>query len=130
VSASCEFVLIHDSARPFIEKKDVENLLLEGMDVGAATLATPVKNTIKSVDQNHHVQQTLKRECLYEIQTPQLLKKDLLKTGLHVARSRNLHFTDDVSLAELVNHPVKIVMGSDKNIKITTPKDLHYAQSI
>ena len=127
VSETCDYVLIHDSARPFIQKEDVDKLLTEGIPLGAATLGVPVKYTIKQTFPDQTVQNTLYRSQLFEIQTPQLLKRDLLKRGLEVANEKNLILTDDVSLAELIGHPVKIITGSYQNLKITTPEDLEFA---
>ncbi|QVL58129.1 MAG: 2-C-methyl-D-erythritol 4-phosphate cytidylyltransferase [Simkaniaceae bacterium] len=121
-----EIILIHDGARPFIKKEDVLKLLKEGIPIGAATLGAPTKNTIKQVNHNSLVEKTLDRSILYEMYTPQLLKRDLLEKGLSAAKEKKL--TDDVSLAELIGHPVKIVTGSSRNIKITHPIDLKLAE--
>lgn len=121
-----EIILIHDGARPFITKEDVLKLLEEGIPVGAATLGTPSKNTIKQIDQHSLVEKTLDRSTLYEMHTPQLLKRELLKAGLAAAKKEKL--TDDVALAERLGHPVKIVAGSSHNIKITHPIDLKLAE--
>lgn len=128
VTQKADYVLIHDSARPFVEKKDVEKLLEEGIPVGAATLGVPVKYTIKQIGIDQAVEKTLDRSSLFEIQTPQLLKSSLLRQGLDLANQKNLILTDDVALAELLDHPVKVVTGSYQNLKITTPEDLRYAK--
>lgn len=124
ITKPTDIVLIHDSARPYVNKPDLDKLIREGAPIGAATLASPVVCTIKSVNPNHIVKETLPRSELYEIQTPQLLTYKLLKEGLEKARSLGHFVTDDVSLAEYLDHPVKLVMGSRSNIKITTPDDL------
>ncbi len=121
-----EIILIHDGARPFITKKDVLNLLKEGLPIGAATLGGPTKNTIKEVGKNSLVEKTLDRSSLYEMYTPQLLRRDLLEKGLSAAKEKKL--TDDVAFAELIGHPVKIVIGCTRNIKITHPIDLKLAE--
>lgn len=125
-----EWVCIHDAARPFLTAPSLASLIEEGMEgVKAATLGIPVKNTIKFCDQNQCVQNTPDRSLLWEIQTPQLLTKELLERGFAYANRHAITVTDDVSLAELLGHPVKVVLGSYKNIKITTPEDLtSYAQ--
>ena len=125
-----DFVMIHDIARPFITQKDILVLFEEGSPVGAATLATPVTSTIKQACLNHFVSSTLPRESLWEIQTPQLLKYSLLKEGLEKLIKENLLVTDDVALAELLNHPVKLVKGDPLNFKITTTKDLLLAKAM
>lgn len=122
---SGEFLLIHDGARPFITREEVQKLLKEGLPVGAATLGAPTKNTIKQVGASSFVEKTLDRSLLYEMYTPQLLRRDLLEKGLQKAQGQT--FTDDTTLAELLDHPVKLVTGSNRNIKITTPIDLQLA---
>lgn len=130
VSPSSEFILIHDSARPFVQKEDVENLVAAGVQTGAAALGTPIKYTLKSLDSNQYVRETMDRNSFFEIQTPQIIEKNLYKKGFLEAQKKGLHLTDDVGLVELLNHPVKIVTGSDRNSKITTPQDLLFARSM
>ncbi|MCB1107160.1 MAG: 2-C-methyl-D-erythritol 4-phosphate cytidylyltransferase [Chlamydiia bacterium] len=120
-----EILLIHDSARPFVSRKDILKLIDEGISVGAATLGAPVKNTIKQLGTNHLVEKTPDRSTLFEVYTPQLLRRDIYEKGYQKAQGKI--FTDDVSLAEHINHPVKLVIGERKNIKITTPLDLEFA---
>ncbi len=121
-----ETILIHDGARPFITRGDVLKLIQEGSPIGAATLGAPTKNTIKQVNSSSLVEKTLDRSKLYEMYTPQLLKRELLERGFAAAKEKKL--TDDVALAEFIDHPVKIVTGSTFNIKITHPIDLKLAE--
>lgn len=115
-------ILIHDGARPYITAEDVKRLLVEGGE--AAALGSPVKNTIKQIAPNGEVIQTLPRETLWEVYTPQLLSRTLLKEGLITAQGETA--LDDVSLAERLGHPVTMVKGRTDNVKITTPMDLSY----
>ncbi|MBS0627971.1 MAG: 2-C-methyl-D-erythritol 4-phosphate cytidylyltransferase [Verrucomicrobia bacterium] len=124
---SPEWICIHDGARPLLKEKDLRAVIDAGKIHGAATLATPVKTTIKEVDNDLVVKKTLLREKLWSIQTPQILRKDLLQKGRNYVTEKNITVTDDVSLAELLDHPVKLVEGSDSNIKITTQEDLSLA---
>lgn len=119
-------VCIHDAARPFITREQVTAVLRAGQEHGAATLAVPVKYTVKQ-GYDHFVHKTLNRNTLFEIQTPQVLKKELLDTGFALVQEKNLEITDDVSLAELLGHPVKLVEGSSFNMKITTQEDMSLA---
>lgn len=121
-----EFLLIHDGARPLVKKEDVQKLLQEGIPIGAATLGAPTKNTIKQVETSGMVEKTLHRPALYDMFTPQLLRRDLYEQGFAAAKGKIL--TDDVALAERIGHPVKIVEGCSQNIKITTPIDLKLAE--
>jgi len=130
ISPKTDLVLTHDAARPLIKIENVIRVIEAGKKYGAATLATPVKVTIKEVDQNLMVIKTLDRSNLYDIQTPQVIKKELLIKGFQKIKKENLTVTDDVSIAELLAHPVKIVTGSPSNIKITTKEDLQLAEKI
>lgn len=125
--ASCDYVLVHDAARPFIDLDLVRALIDAGLQYGAATAALPIKFTVKRGVSNQVIE-TLDRSQLYEIQTPQILKRDLLEAGLKMADLKGITVTDDVSCAELLGHPVQLVKGLEKNIKITTPFDLTIAE--
>jgi 2-C-methyl-D-erythritol 4-phosphate cytidylyltransferase len=127
-SPDTDFVCVHDSARPLLEKEDLLRLFEAAFAHGAAVLGVPVKATIKSSDENHFVKETLNRNELWEIQTPQIAKPSLFHRGFALANQKGIDVTDDVSLVELLNHPVKIVKGSYENIKITTPEDLEIAK--
>jgi len=126
LKTSGDVLLIHDGSRPLIRKEDVLKLLEEGMSTKAAALASPIKNTIKQVSANKHVEKTLDRSVLYEMYTPQLLAREVYEKGYQAAKGVPL--TDDVALAECINHPVKIVIGCASNIKITYPIDLKLAE--
>lgn len=131
VSPSSELVCIHDSARPLLRMEDCRAVLEAGQRYGAAVLATPVKYTIKAGTSERFVDKTIDRSNLWDIQTPQVIATDLLRQGFAKARAHgDLSVTDDASLIELLGHPVKLVAGSDSNIKITTPTDLALAESL
>lgn len=128
VSKDIDWVIVHDAARPFITAAMIHNLLDTGKEVGAASLAVPAKNTLKEVHSGHLVSRTLNRSQIWEIQTPQLLKKEILEAGFAYAHAHSQAVTDDVSLAELTGHPVHLVPGNYLNIKITTPEDWAFAE--
>jgi 2-C-methyl-D-erythritol 4-phosphate cytidylyltransferase len=128
VQPRSEWICIHDSARPFITPSLVKTLFEEGKQAPASSLALPVKNTLKEINAQQDVARTVDRSCIWEIQTPQLLKKEVLERGFAYAHAHTLSVTDDVSLAELTGHRVKLVRGSYQNIKITTPEDLFFAE--
>jgi len=130
VSENSDFVMIHDGARPFLNKKIVEMGINEAILHGAATLATPLKFTVKQAGPNGLIKKTLDRSTLFEIQTPQIIKTEKLKQGFKVSHETNIEVTDDVSLIELLGLPVKLVMSSYQNIKITTRDDLSLAEKI
>lgn len=123
-----EWILIHDASRPFPQEDDIHNLIEEAYETGAATLALPLKFTIKEALSDRIVRNTPDRSHFWEIQTPQMVRRDILEAGFKKSLEEGITVTDDVSLAELTGAPVKLVMGSDKNIKITTAEDLACAE--
>lgn len=125
-----EWICVHDAARPFLTEELLTRLIQEGFETGAATLAMPVKNTLKECDAHGFVRNTPERSLMWEVQTPQMVSKAILERGFAHAHAHHITVTDDVSLAELVGHPVKLVKGSYQNIKITTPEDLLICQNI
>lgn len=127
ISAQADLVCIHDSARPFLLKENLEQLLEEARRYGAAALAVPAKNTIKETDPNQFIQRTLDRSKLWEMHTPQVATPALMRKGFDIALEYNLDVTDDASVVELTGHPVKLVKDSYQNIKITTPEDWQVA---
>nr|AJT35504.1 4-diphosphocytidyl-methylerythritol 2-phosphate synthase [Gentiana rigescens] len=130
VDLSSELLCIHDSARPLVIAEDVEKVLKDGLLIGAAVLGVPAKATIKEADSKSFVLKTLDRKTLWEMQTPQVIKPDLLKKGFDLVNRENLEVTDDVSIVEHLKHPVYITEGSYTNIKVTTPDDLLLAERI
>ena len=130
-----EMVLIHDAARPFIDVKSVSAVIAEAKRSGAAILGVPVKATVKELRAEgsglrakHIVKRTLDRNRLWEIQTPQVFRKDLILKAYN--RFGDIDVTDDAMLVEKLGAKVSIVPGLYKNIKITTPEDLLIAQAI
>ncbi|KAF3440659.1 hypothetical protein FNV43_RR18943 [Rhamnella rubrinervis] len=130
VDLSSELVCVHDSARPLVSSEDVEKVLKDGWLNGAAVLGVPVKATIKEANSKSFVVRTLDRRTLWEMQTPQVIKPELLKKGFEFVNREGLEVTDDVSIVEHLKHPVYITEGSYTNIKVTTPDDLLLAERI
>lgn len=124
------WVCVHDAARPLISREACQRLFEDGKKIGAASLGMPVKWTVKECMNDKTVNRTLDRSLIWEIQTPQFLSRNILENGFSHANQHQLTVTDDVSLAELLGHPVKMVEGSYANLKITTPEDLVIAESL
>ena len=129
VSPQADLVAVHDSARPFITRQLVLDLIEQASLHKAVASAVRVKATIKQASPDGTVVQTLDRSNLWEMHTPQITTPQLLREGLIRARSQNITVTDDAAAIELLGHPVKLIPGSYQNIKITTPEDLAIAQS-
>lgn len=123
----CDWVIIHDGARPFLTLELIRDGLEAAQDTGAAVAAVPVKDTIKRGDDDRMVRETLNRQELWVVQTPQIFRFDIIAKA-HEQISRDV--TDDATLVEQMGYKVKLYMGSYTNIKITTPEDFALAEII
>ncbi|TVU04096.1 hypothetical protein EJB05_50336, partial [Eragrostis curvula] len=130
IDGNSELVCVHDSARPLVSSKDVKKVLEDAAVHGAAVLGVPVKATIKEANSDSFVVKTLDRKTLWEMQTPQVMKPNLLRDGFELVKRDGLEVTDDVSIVECLKHPVYITEGSYTNIKVTTPDDLLLAERL
>lgn len=122
-------IMVHDGARPFIETSYIHELIKAATVHGAAVVAVPVKDTIKRVQENEVVE-TVDRSSLWAIQTPQAFRISILKEAHNRAMEADFLGTDEASLVERIQHPVKIVEGNYDNIKLTTKEDLFFADAI
>lgn len=123
-SRDAELVAVHDGARPLITPELFERAIRCAMRTRACVVAVPVKDTIKQVTPEGIVAQTLPRETLYAVQTPQVFETVLLKAAYEKAAEDNLSYTDDASVVEALGKHVYICEGDYMNIKITEPSDL------
>ena len=130
VSADCGIVLIHDGARPFIDEAGIRDSMEAARKYGAAVAAVPAKDTVKRSDNENFVAETIDRNKLWYIQTPQAFRCDLILDAHRKAAEEGFDGTDDAVLAERAGHKVKLVMCSYYNIKITTREDLVIAEAI
>ncbi len=121
----CQWVVIHDGARPLVTKDLIEEGLKAAQETGAAVAAVPVTDTIKIAADDGIVHQTPPRQNLWAVQTPQVFRLDIIARAYEQARGE---VTDDASLVEKLGHKVKLYMGSYDNIKITNPRDLALAE--
>jgi len=121
----CEWVMMHDGARPFLTLDLVENGLEAAIETGAAVAAMPVKDTIKLADDTGVVVKTLQRNELWAAQTPQVFRFDML---IKAYQELTTEVTDDAAAVERLGYKVKLYMGAYNNIKVTTPEDLALAQ--
>lgn len=127
LSSECRMVCVHDAARPFITPELVRCVASAAAEYGAAAAGLPMKYTVKEVNRERLVIKTVDRSQLWEIQTPQIMRRELLEKGYEYANARQLTLTDDVSFVEQLGLPVKLVEGSYDNFKLTTPEDLEAA---
>ena len=125
-----DLVLVHDGVRPFIHEGLVEASISCAAQTGAAVVAIPVHDTVKRVDTQGIIKETLNREGLWHIQTPQVFRYDWLMDAHHLAQEEHWEVTDDAALIERKGYPVSVVEGSCFNIKITRPDDLVFGEAI
>jgi 2-C-methyl-D-erythritol 4-phosphate cytidylyltransferase len=124
---SCDWILIHDGARPLITQDLIVRGLEAARETGAAIAAVPVVDTIKLAGDDKIIIETLSRSKLWAAQTPQIFRFDLIKEAYQRVRD---DVTDDASILEQLGHKVKLFMGSYDNLKITTPRDLALAEAL
>jgi 2-C-methyl-D-erythritol 2,4-cyclodiphosphate synthase/2-C-methyl-D-erythritol 4-phosphate cytidylyltransferase len=122
------WVVVHDGARPLVEPALVERVLAAAKESGAATAAVKVKDTIKLVDQYGQVERTLERSRLWAVQTPQAFSRELLERAHAWGKGKQV--TDDCGLVEAMGHPVTVVEGSERNLKLTTQEDLAILEAL
>ncbi len=120
-------VLVHDGVRSLVSEDLIDRVIEATQEKGAVVPAVPVKDTIKLVE-GKEVSQTLDREKLFKVQTPQGFFHHTLKTALDKAQEDSFYGTDEASLVERTGEKVCVVQGDPKNIKITTPDDLRIAE--
>jgi 2-C-methyl-D-erythritol 4-phosphate cytidylyltransferase len=123
----CDWVIIHDGARPLVTKELIEEGLKAAKETGAAVAAVPVTDTIKVAGDDRIVLETPSRQNLWAVQTPQVFLPGIITKAYQQAKGEA---TDDAMLVEQAGYKVKLYMGSYENIKITTPQDLLVAEAL
>lgn len=128
LASDVDLVAVHDAVRPFVERTTIEQVIEEAAQSGAAIVGIVPIDTVKQVHRNK-VRSTLPRERLILTQTPQVFRLDLLRRAFQKARQDMFVGTDESSLVErLEQMEVSVVMGTDRNIKITKPGDMELAR--
>jgi 2-C-methyl-D-erythritol 4-phosphate cytidylyltransferase len=126
VKADVEYVCVHDAARPCIAEEWIDQIFAAAEKSGAAILALPIAGTIKRVSDKNQIVETVPRQGLWEAQTPQVFRRELLLEAY--GKRGNLAGTDDAQLVERLGKPVIVVSGSPLNLKISTNQDLRLAE--
>ncbi len=124
---TCEkeaIVMIHDGVRPFVGQNMIKDCIRNAIENGGCVPGVKITDTVKHVDRDCFIQKTVNRENLYNVQTPQAFKLDLILRAFDHAEKTLFLGTDDASLVEHLGHKVLMIKGSKWNIKITTPEDL------
>jgi 2-C-methyl-D-erythritol 4-phosphate cytidylyltransferase len=130
-AAPDDIVLVHDAVRPFVSPEIIENVIAAAEKYGAAIAGLPAVDTVKQVDRTSDgalIKATIPRASVVMAQTPQGFRYDVIKKAFDEASADGFLGTDESSLAERSGHDVAVVMGSAKNIKITTPGDMELAE--
>ena len=122
-------VAIHDAARPFIDAETIATAVAEAARIGASLVAAPVRDTIKRVSDGC-VAETLDRSALWQAQTPQCFRLDLVRRAHEAAEKSGWEVTDDCALLERLGHEVAVVRGGAWNFKITDKDDLAAAEAL
>ena len=124
-----DLVLIHDAARPFLTGALIDRAITAGKATGAAVPGIAIADTVKSIDANSHVAETLDRSRLRIVQTPQVFAFDLILEAHRRAAEAGLeNFTDDAALAEWAGHRVSVFEGETGNVKVTANEDFARAE--
>lgn len=121
-----EYVIIHDGARPLVSEEIINNIISSVKKYNAVSTMVKTTDTIKEVDSSGKIIRTIDRDKLYNTQTPQAFKTEIIKFAHEKLRGKN--FTDDSSMLEALDIPVYITEGNYKNIKITSKSDLDFAK--
>ena len=124
--ADIDMVAIHDAARPCLAAVWIDRVFEVGVRTGAAILAIPVVGTLKRVGPDDVITDTIDRSGLWEAQTPQVFRRDVLERAFALARVGQP--TDEAQLVEAIGQPVTVVPGSPINLKITSREDLRLAE--
>ena len=123
---ACEWVMVHDGARPCFDDAMLQRGLEAAAEFGSAVAGVPVKDTIKRIAENQMVRETPDRAQLWAAQTPQVFRYRIL---MEAHKSCNQDVTDDAAMLESLGHPVKMFLGAYQNIKVTTADDLIIAEA-
>lgn len=124
VPQDTEIVLIHDGVRPFVTEEILERSIAAAKETGGCVAGVPAKDTIKVCDAEGFAIATPDRSTLRQIQTPQTFRRKEILAAYEKAKADGFLGTDDASVAEHSGFPVRVIMGSYSNIKITTKEDL------
>lgn len=133
VPADTHLVLVHDAVRPFVELALIERAVEAAAETGAAIVGLPATDTLKQVEPSagghaSRITATIPRERIVLAQTPQVFRLDWLRQAFERATADGFRGSDEAVLVERLGHPVTVVMGSERNIKITKPADLEFAR--
>jgi len=129
VPEDCSLVAVHDAVRPLVPLRAVVEVLRVAEQIGAACVGVAIHDTVKRTAAGDIVERTLPREHLWQAQTPQVFRTELLRQAYARLHAFPGTATDDAQLVEAIGQPVAMVEGGRENLKITTLADLHLAEA-
>lgn len=130
VKDEADLIAIHDAVRPCVTESQIDDVFAAAAETGAAILANPLVGTIKKVDDQGNIADTIDRSLLWEAQTPQVFKPEIIRKAYQQKDEVSASITDDAQLVESLDIPVKLVKSDAGNIKITTGADISIASAI
>ncbi len=130
VAPEAEYIAVHDAARPLVRPEQIEAVFARSRASGSAALAAPVRDTLKRAGAERFVSESVSREQLFAMETPQIFARELLLRAYATVAAQNLTITDEVSAVELLQHKVALVPHESWNFKITYPADFPLAEFI
>lgn len=125
-----DIVLIHDGARALVTDEVIRRAMESAEEKGSGIAAVKVTDTVKRADASGVVLETLNREELYAMQTPQAFRKEIILRAHKIAEEKGVDATDDAALLELAGEPVYLSLGDKENLKLTTPEDIAFGEAI
>jgi len=130
LDADCEVVIIHDGVRPFVSSRLIDRCVEVAFKEGAVIVGVPVRDTIKVISTGRLVRETPPRDSLWEIQTPQVFRTEIIREAYRQAVLEGTEATDDAMLVERLGKNVTLLEGQTTNIKITVPEDFLFAETL
>jgi 2-C-methyl-D-erythritol 4-phosphate cytidylyltransferase len=130
LQSAARYVAVHDAARPLVTPEQIDRLFKECEKCGAASLAEPIRDTLKRANDDLQVNGSVDRHQLYAMQTPQMFERQLIENAYRAVCREKIPVTDEVSAVERLGHKIALVINDDFNFKITYPRDLALAEFV
>ncbi len=130
LSDGCDMVVIHDGIRPFVSHALIKSSVEEACKTGSCVVGVPVRDTTKIVGSDNIIEDTVERDKLWTVQTPQVFSYEIIIAAYEKAEKDKFYGTDDAQLVERMGESIRIISGSYDNIKITVPEDIILAERI
>jgi 2-C-methyl-D-erythritol 4-phosphate cytidylyltransferase len=130
IDSLADIVIIHDGVRPFVTANQISRIINQARKKKAVIFGIRPRDTVKMIDQKNFIKQSIDRDCLLLAQTPQAFSYAIIKKAHDYAKNKGLDATDDAMLVEQMGEKVYVEQGHTLNIKITTPEDLIFSETI